>query len=163
MGQRCPPPPPRKRRCGGSARHSGSASFPRGECTAANQAAGRGQRRPAGLCPTPNHCLCSTGRAQNLTCNLAIARFMSLSVPHQRYVHFVLYLHNKNPRHNLTNRHRRRRGPTVFLQNRDYNGPLITISELKCIPRVQPTSYNTAIAEAEMPYRFYKTEIITGR
>ena len=32
------------------------------------------------------------------------------------------------------------------------------ISELKCIPRVQPTSYNTAITEAETPYRASKKD-----
>ena len=34
------PPPPRKRPCGESARHSGSAPFPRGECTG-GQSGGR--------------------------------------------------------------------------------------------------------------------------
>ena len=111
MGQRCHPPP-RKRPCGVSAGHSGSAPSPEASVRAANQAAGRGQRRPACSRDWTRATITGAllqiidssqrGRIHNLTRNLPITRFIALLVPPQRYLHFVLYLHNKIPRHNLS-------------------------------------------------------------
>ena len=105
-------PLPRKRPCGVSAGNSGSAPSPGASVRAANQAAGRGQRLPACSRDWTRATITGAllqiidssqrGRIHNLTRNLPITRFIALSVPPQRYLHFVLYLHNKNPRHNLS-------------------------------------------------------------
>ena len=136
MGHHCPPP--RKRPCGESAGHSGSAPSPGASLRAANQAAGRGQRRPAGLRPTPNHRLFngpspkSDLQSANHTFHSTLGTTSKISAFRSfiyKITHEIIWLIviGGSAGH-------------LFSTNRDYNRPLINISELKCIPRVQPTS-----------------------